>query len=117
MRNPGTEWTRDFSAGIRGLGLGRGARDLVPRSLLDPAPETTDTARPPLPAGAGLAPSCLQADLRGPLCPTLAHPEWQKQLPPVTNVLRPQSHAQPLSPRALNDTIAPSASHVASSVF
>lgn len=55
--------------------------------------------------------SCLPTTLRGPPCPTLPHPEWQGQLPPVTNVLSLKA-TLPLSPRAPHDTIARSASHM-----
>lgn len=86
--------------GYRGLGAGRRSR------------AQTLPGHPSL-----LAPSCLQPDLRGSPRPTLACPEWQRQLPPRTNVLRPQSHTQPLSPQAPGNTMAASAAHVASSVF
>lgn len=55
MRNQ-SRADRGLLCGYKGPGPGRGAGVLSSRPMLDPAPETTVTARPPLPTGTELTP-------------------------------------------------------------
>lgn len=110
-RGPGSQCdrreTEAHSGGGTSLqckGSGLGSADTQPRTPQAP-PGLPFLPKPGWPLGR------LPAALRGPPCPALPRPEWQGQLPPVTNVLWPQSHTLSLSPGAPGRAVARSASH------
>lgn len=91
----GTLWTWG-SWRVPGSGAGEGPGVLWPRPLLDQP--RTPQAPPTPPARPARAPQ-LPPHRRPPglARPARPHPEWQGQLPPVTNVLGPRSHTRPFS--------------------
>ena len=72
MRNQ-SQADRGLLCGYKGPRPGRGAGVLSSRAMLDPAHETTVTARPPLPTGAELTPQ-LPPRLASEAHPALPHP-------------------------------------------